>query len=61
MAFKDRSYNRRSILLVRKLELRKEGRNKRAIYINEKWLDLVVFSATCDEFGVHCSGQDLGN
>ena len=42
--------NRRSIMLARSLKLRKEGLKKRAIYLRETWIDLVMYSATCEDF-----------
>ena len=44
-------YNRRSILLARKIGLRKEGTKKRAVFLKNEWVDLVMYSATCEEFG----------
>jgi ribosomal-protein-alanine N-acetyltransferase len=44
--------NRRSILLARSLGLRKEGLKKRAVYLRDQWIDLVMYSATCEEFGI---------
>lgn len=44
-------YNRRSILLARALGLRKEGLKKRMVFLDGAWRDLVMYSATCDEFG----------
>lgn len=43
--------NRRSIMLARSLGLRKEGLKKRAVFLRGKWQDLVMYSATCEEFG----------
>lgn len=43
--------NRRSILLARALGLRKEGLKKRAVFLRGQWTDLVMYSATCEEFG----------
>jgi ribosomal-protein-alanine N-acetyltransferase len=44
--------NRRSIFLARSLGLRKEGLKKRAVFLRGEWVDLVMYSATCEEFGV---------
>ncbi len=49
--------NRRSIMLARSLGLRKEGLKKRAVFLRGKWNDLVMYSATCEEFGVKWKGQ----
>jgi ribosomal-protein-alanine N-acetyltransferase len=48
--------NRRSILLARSLGLRKEGLKKRAVFLRGTWVDLVMYSATCEEFGVKWKG-----
>jgi ribosomal-protein-alanine N-acetyltransferase len=44
--------NRDSIKLALSLGLRKEGLKKRAMYYREQWIDLVMYSATCEEFGI---------
>lgn len=49
--------NRRSILLARSLGLRKEGLKKRIVFLRGQWCDLVMYSATCDEFGVKWRGD----
>lgn len=49
--------NRRSILLARSLGLRKEGLKKRAVFLRGKWLDLVVYAATCEEWGIPWKGK----
>lgn len=48
--------NRRSIMLARCIGLRKEGHKKRAVFLRGKWNDLVMYSATCEEFGVKWKG-----
>ncbi len=48
--------NRRSILLARSMGLRKEGLKKRAVYLRKQWIDLVMYSATCEEFGFKWKG-----
>lgn len=48
--------NRRSILLARSLGLRKEGLKKRALFVRESWNDLLIYSATCEEFGFKWKG-----
>lgn len=48
--------NRRSIMLARSIGLRKEGLKKRAVFLRGKWNDLVMYSATCEEFGVKWKG-----
>lgn len=49
--------NRRSILLARSLKMRKEGTKKKAVYLRETWVDLVIYSLTCEEWGVPWRGQ----
>jgi ribosomal-protein-alanine N-acetyltransferase len=49
--------NRRSILLARSIGLRKEGLKKRAVFLRNRWVDLVIYSATCDEFGIKWSNE----
>ncbi len=44
--------NRRSLFLARSVKLRKEGLKKRAVFLRNTWVDLVMYSATCEEFGV---------
>ncbi len=43
--------NKRSIYLVKSLGLRKEGFKKRIVYLREKWIDLTMYSITCEELG----------
>jgi [ribosomal protein S5]-alanine N-acetyltransferase len=49
--------NRRSILLARSIGLRKEGLKKRAVYLRNVWVDLAIYSATCEEFGLTWKGS----
>ena len=49
-------YNRRSIMLARTIGLRKEGLKKRAVFMRDEWQDLVMYSATCEEFGIKWKG-----
>jgi ribosomal-protein-alanine N-acetyltransferase len=44
--------NRASIKLAMSLGLRKEGLKKRAMFYGDKWIDLIMYSATCEEFGI---------
>lgn len=50
-------YNRRSIMLARSLGLRKEGLKKKAVFLEGKWMDLAMYSGTCEEFGVKWRGK----
>lgn len=49
--------NRRSILLARSLGLRKEGLKKRAVFLKGRWVDLVMYSATTEDFGIRWKGN----
>ena len=49
--------NRRSILLARSVGMRKEGLKKRALFLNGKWQDIVIYSITCEEVGVKFRGD----
>jgi RimJ/RimL family protein N-acetyltransferase len=52
-------YNRRSIMLARSLGLRKEGLKKRAVFMRGDWRDLVIYSATCEDFGIKWKKREL--
>jgi ribosomal-protein-alanine N-acetyltransferase len=49
--------NRRSILMARSMGLRKEGMKKHAVFLRGKWVHLLNYSATCEEFGYKWRGQ----
>ncbi len=49
--------NKRSIFLARSIGLRKEGLKKRAVFLRGKWNDLVMYSATSEEFGIPWKGK----
>lgn len=49
--------NRRSIFLARSVGMRKEGLKKKALYINNIWQDIGIYSLTCDEFGIKFRGD----
>jgi ribosomal-protein-alanine N-acetyltransferase len=49
--------NRRSILLARSVGMRKEGLKKKALYLNNVWQDIGIYSLTCDEFGIKFRGD----
>ena len=42
--------------LARSAGLRKEGLKKRAAFLRGKWIDLVVYAGTCEEFGFSWKG-----
>ncbi|NQZ00948.1 MAG: GNAT family N-acetyltransferase [Bdellovibrionales bacterium] len=46
-----------SIQVVKSLNLRKEGLKKRAVFLREKWQDLVIYSVTCEELGYSFRGN----
>lgn len=48
--------NNRSINLVRKFNFRREGISKRAVLFQGKWLDLIQYALTCEEYGVIWQG-----
>lgn len=52
--------NKRSIFLARSLGLRKEGLKKRALFLNGKWQDIVIYSVTCEDLGVKFRGDLKG-
>lgn len=49
-------YNRRSIMLARSLGMRKEGLKKRAVFLRGEWQDLVMYSLTCEDYGLTWRG-----
>lgn len=42
--------NKKSIKTAKALGLRKEGLSKRRLYVNKKWVDLVLYAATKEDF-----------
>ena len=49
--------NIRSLRLAKSVGLRKEGTKKRMLYLRDKWQDIVIYSATCEEFGYKFKGD----
>jgi ribosomal-protein-alanine N-acetyltransferase len=43
--------NKRSIRLAKKIGLKKEGLSPRRLFINDTWVDIVVYAATSEDFG----------
>ncbi len=43
--------NRRSLNLAKSLKMRREGVKKRALFLRNKWVDLVMYSLTCEDVG----------
>ncbi|MEK7355597.1 MAG: GNAT family protein [Bdellovibrionota bacterium] len=48
--------NRRSHALAKSLGLRREGLKKRALYLRGDWIDITMYTATCEEFGIKWKG-----
>ncbi|MFS4457693.1 GNAT family N-acetyltransferase [Bdellovibrio sp. HCB2-146] len=44
--------NRRSIRVAKAIGMRKEGLSARRIFSNGKWVDLVLYAATSEDFGI---------
>lgn len=44
--------NRRSIRLAKSLGLRKEGLSPKRLRLGGKWVDLLIYAATSEEFGI---------
>ena len=44
--------NRRSIRVAKAIGLRKEGLSPRRIFSNGKWVDVVLYAATSEDFGI---------
>lgn len=44
--------NKRSIALVKSLGMRREGLSKRRLYLNNQWLDMVIYAMTAEEIGL---------
>ncbi|MBO9667818.1 MAG: GNAT family N-acetyltransferase [Bdellovibrio sp.] len=43
--------NKASIKVAKNLGLRKEGLSQRRVYSNKKWVDLILFAGTAEDFG----------
>lgn len=48
--------NRRCLGGIRLFGFRKEGRKKRAVYLRGEWRDLMMYSLTCEDYGIQWSG-----
>lgn len=48
--------NKRSLAVVKKLKMRREGVSKRVVYLRGEWQDLVQFSITSEEVGIKWKG-----
>ncbi len=43
--------NTRSLRLAKSLKMRREGVKKRALFIRNTWIDLVMYTLTCEDIG----------
>ena len=48
--------NVRCIRGTRAFRFRKEGRKKRAVFLRGEWRDLMMYSLTCEDYGIPWSG-----
>jgi len=48
--------NIRCLRGLRAFGFRKEGRKKRAVYLRGEWRDLMMYSVTCEDYGIQWSG-----
>lgn len=44
--------NKRSIALAKSLKMRREGLSKRRLFLNNEWLDMVIYAMTSEEMGI---------
>ena len=44
--------NKRSIALAKSLKMRREGLSKRRLFLNNEWLDMIIYAMTSEEMGV---------
>lgn len=51
--------NKRSIGLAKSLKMRYEGRKKRSLYLRGKWVDLLMYTLTCEDLGLKFQGPKL--
>lgn len=49
--------NKFSIKVAKATGLRHEGKKKRALYLNKTWVDLEVYSATCEDYKIKYKGD----
>ncbi|HYC89908.1 MAG TPA: GNAT family protein [Thermoanaerobaculia bacterium] len=48
--------NIRCLRGIRAFGFRKEGRKKRAVYLRGEWRDLMMYSLTCEDYGIEWRG-----
>lgn len=44
--------NKRSIRLAKTIGLKKEGVSPRRLFVNKKWVDLAIYAATTEDYGI---------
>lgn len=49
--------NRRSLALAKSLGMRKEGRKVRALFLDNRWQDIMVYALTCEDLGLKYRGE----
>jgi ribosomal-protein-alanine N-acetyltransferase len=48
--------NRRSIALARSLKMRKEGKKMRALFLDNRWVDILIYTLTTEDRGLRFRG-----
>ena len=48
--------NSRSIALAKSLKMRYEGRKKRCLYLRKEWIDLLMYTLTCEDLNLRFAG-----
>lgn len=51
--------NRRSLNLAKSLKMRREGIKKRALFLRNTWVDLVMYTLTCEDVGLKFNTKGL--
>lgn len=51
--------NKRSIGLAKALGMRREGLKKRALFLRKTWVDLLMYTLTCEELGIRFQERNL--
>ncbi len=44
--------NKRSIAVAKSIGLRREGRSKKRLFLRGQWLDMELYAATCEDYGI---------
>lgn len=45
-------HNKRSIALVKSLNMRREGLSKRRLFYQDAWVDMVIYAITVEDLGL---------